>query len=91
MLSGIDAEAREHLCKLCLGDHFINLIQSLYALPRLVFRDKLPLVAATFYFRRLVPIASPTTPHIAGLHTEAIWTSDDFDEPLPEEFCIGEA
>ncbi len=40
---------------------------------------------------RLVPIASPTTPRIAGLHTGAIWTSDDFDEPLPEEFWIGEA
>ena len=39
---------------------------------------------------RLVPIASSTTPRIAGLHTGAIWTSDDFDEPLPEEFWIGE-
>jgi hypothetical protein len=51
MLSGIDAEARKHLCNLCLGDHFINLIQSLYALSSLVFRGKLPLVAATLYFR----------------------------------------
>ncbi len=35
---------------------------------------------------RLVPLASPSTPRIAGLHAGAIWTSDDFDEPLPEEF-----
>ncbi len=35
---------------------------------------------------RLVPISSPTTPRIAGLHSGAIWTSDDFDELLPQEF-----
>lgn len=36
---------------------------------------------------RLVSIApQPKTPRKAGLHTGAIWTSDDFDEPLPEEF-----
>lgn len=38
---------------------------------------------------RLVPIASPTRPRLAGLHKGAIWTSDDFDEPLPEEFWVG--
>ena len=35
---------------------------------------------------RLVPIALSTTPRVAGLHAGAIWTSEDFDEPLPEEF-----
>jgi antitoxin (DNA-binding transcriptional repressor) of toxin-antitoxin stability system len=35
---------------------------------------------------RLVPIELATAPRIAGLHSGAIWTSDDFDEPLPEEF-----
>jgi len=38
---------------------------------------------------RLVPIASPMTPRIAGLHAAAIWTSEDFDEPLPDEFWTG--
>lgn len=37
---------------------------------------------------RLVPI-SPAAPRIAGLHHGSIWTSDDFDEPLPEEFWVG--
>ncbi len=37
---------------------------------------------------RLVPIMVPMTPRIAGLHAGAMWTSDDFDEPLPEEFWI---
>ncbi|MEG5171627.1 toxin-antitoxin (TA) system antitoxin [Microcoleus sp. B3-D7] len=35
---------------------------------------------------RLAPIASPTKQRTAGLHAGSIWTSDDFDEPLPDEF-----
>ena len=31
---------------------------------------------------RLVPI----TKRVAGLHAGAIWTSEDFDEPLPDEY-----
>jgi prevent-host-death family protein len=27
---------------------------------------------------------------IAGLHRGAIWVSDDFDEPLPDSFWLGE-
>ncbi|MBL8165181.1 MAG: DUF2281 domain-containing protein [Anaerolineae bacterium] len=27
---------------------------------------------------------------ILGLHPGAIWTSDDFDDPLPDEFWLGE-
>lgn len=34
---------------------------------------------------RLVPIGK----RVAGLHPGAIWTGDDFDEPLPEEFWMG--
>ncbi|HID63406.1 MAG TPA: toxin-antitoxin (TA) system antitoxin [Anaerolineae bacterium] len=40
---------------------------------------------------RPVPIASSTTPRTAGLHAGAIWTSDDFDEPLSEDFWAGTA
>ncbi|HEX9990811.1 MAG TPA: toxin-antitoxin (TA) system antitoxin [Chloroflexia bacterium] len=37
---------------------------------------------------RLVPMSLPTTQRIAGLHAHLgpIWMSDDFDEPLPDEF-----
>ncbi len=35
---------------------------------------------------RLAPIALSPTPRVAGLHPGSIWTSEDFDEPLPEEF-----
>jgi prevent-host-death family protein len=42
---------------------------------------------------RLVPVLPLTTsaPRAAGLHAGAIWTSDDFDEPLPDEFWTGAA
>lgn len=29
-------------------------------------------------------------PRIAGLNAGMIWTSDDFDDPLPDEFWLGE-
>ena len=38
---------------------------------------------------RVVPFASPSTPRVAGLHPGAIQTSEDFDEPLSEEFLVG--
>jgi prevent-host-death family protein len=39
---------------------------------------------------RLVPIAaSAAQSRVAGLHVGAIWMSDDFDEPLPDEFWLG--
>ena len=34
----------------------------------------------------LVPISQEKSPRIAGLHQGEIWITDDFDEPLPEEF-----
>jgi antitoxin (DNA-binding transcriptional repressor) of toxin-antitoxin stability system len=39
------------------------------------------------------PIAriSPITQRVPGLHPGAIWTSEDFDEPLPEDFWAGKA
>ena len=38
---------------------------------------------------RIVPITGANKPRAAGLHPGAIWASDDFDEPLPEEFWTG--
>ena len=37
---------------------------------------------------RLVP-AEPKKKRILGLHAGMIQTSDDFDEPLPDEFWLG--
>lgn len=39
---------------------------------------------------RLVPIEASAAPRIAGLHTGEIWISDDFDDPLPDEFWLGQ-
>jgi prevent-host-death family protein len=39
---------------------------------------------------RLVPIAPPKKKRIAGLNRGSIWTSEDFDEPLPDEFWTGQ-
>lgn len=33
---------------------------------------------------RLVPVTLTSSPRLAGLHAGTIWTSEDFDEPLPE-------
>jgi len=61
-------------------------------------KELLPLVAAGTEIifaeggtpiARLAPIALLTTPRVAGLHAGAIWISDDFNEPLPEEFWTG--
>lgn len=38
---------------------------------------------------RLVRVNQQTAKRIPGLHSGAIWTSDDFDEPLPDQFWIG--
>jgi prevent-host-death family protein len=45
---------------------------------------------------RLVPAEAesvddaPPRKRIAGLNRGSIWVSDDFDEPLPDEFWLGQ-
>ena len=47
------------------------------------------LVQGDTLLARMVPIALTSRPRVAGIHEGAIWTSDDFDEPVPEEFWVG--
>jgi len=47
------------------------------------------LTAGSTPLARIVPMAGATTPRVPGLHPGAIWTSEAFDEPLPEEFWSG--
>lgn len=35
------------------------------------------------------PVPVSPKPRVPGLHPGAIWTSEDFDEPLPDEFWTG--
>jgi antitoxin (DNA-binding transcriptional repressor) of toxin-antitoxin stability system len=39
---------------------------------------------------RLVPVARAAGARVLGLHAGKIWTSDDFDAPLPDSFWLGE-
>jgi hypothetical protein len=37
------------------------------------------------------PVSNPSSsPRIAGLHQGQIWMSEDFNDPLPDEFWLGE-
>lgn len=44
---------------------------------------------ASIPIARIIPYSQSRSPRIGGLHTGAIWTSDDFDEPLSDEFWTG--
>ncbi|MBF0111131.1 MAG: toxin-antitoxin (TA) system antitoxin [Desulfamplus sp.] len=44
----------------------------------IITENKIPLA-------RITPVIK-STPRKAGLHSGLIWTSEDFDEPLPESF-----
>lgn len=40
---------------------------------------------------RIVPVARKVkAPRVMGLHAGQIWVSPDFDDPLPDEFWLGE-
>jgi len=34
----------------------------------------------------VIPIVAPSKKRVARLHSGKIWTSEDFDEPLPEDY-----
>jgi prevent-host-death family protein len=37
---------------------------------------------------RLVPVAAPAKRRVAGLNRGSIWTSEDFDEALPDKLSF---
>jgi len=39
----------------------------------------------------ILPTFDSIPQRIPGLHAGTVWMSDDFDEPLPDEFWLGEA
>jgi antitoxin (DNA-binding transcriptional repressor) of toxin-antitoxin stability system len=39
---------------------------------------------------KIVPVEGKTGKRIAGLHEGMWWVSEDFDDPLPDEFWFGE-
>ena len=63
---------------------WVKLLSLVKAGTEIIFTEGSTLIA------RLVPVALPL-PRLPGLHAGAIWTSDDFDQPLPDEFWMTEA
>lgn len=39
---------------------------------------------------RLLPLLPAAAERVPGLHRGEVWISDDFDEPLPDSFWVGE-
>jgi len=37
-----------------------------------------------------VPVVAAKKKRVAGLNRGTIWTSEDFDQPLPDEFWLGQ-
>jgi antitoxin (DNA-binding transcriptional repressor) of toxin-antitoxin stability system len=48
------------------------------------------LMEGSTFIARLVPVPSSTSSRLPNLHSGEIWTSDDFDQPLPDEFWMAE-
>lgn len=44
----------------------------------------------TLYPQERKALKSTSRPRIAELHAGTAWVSDDFDDPLPDEFWLGE-
>ncbi len=68
--------------------------------PQMNFNDVVSLVRkgaeivltdASIPFARMIPVSSFSSTRTPGLHTGTIYTSDDFDEPLPDEFWTGQS
>jgi prevent-host-death family protein len=38
---------------------------------------------------KLTPVENSMPKRVAGLHAGMAWMSDDFDDPLPDEFWLG--
>ena len=73
----------------------IDLLKTPTDLKKLLFLvgkgEDVLLVEGAKPLARVVPMVSSGAARVPGLHAGAIWTSDDFDAPLPDEFWTGEA
>jgi len=64
-------------------NHLAELVDQSVAGTEVIITEKGKAVA------RLIGIP-PEKRRVAGLNRGTIWTSDDFDEPVPNEFWIGQ-
>jgi len=69
-----------------------NLQISLHDVVSLVRKGaEIVLTDASIPFARMIPVSSPSSVRIPGLHAGAIHASENFDEPLPDEIWVGQA
>lgn len=66
-------------------DDLLKVVEKLSPEQKRILREHLEAEKAT-----AVETNSSAQPRILGLHPGAIWTSEDFDDPLPDEFWLGE-
>lgn len=73
--------------------HQVNIEEAKIRLPALVEAalagEEVAIIEDGKPLARLVAVAPVEGKRIAGLNRGAIWTSEDFDEPLPDEFWVG--
>ncbi len=58
-------------------------------LSRVIAGDEIVVTQEQKPVARLLPVDSAPRPRVAGLHAGLGWVSDDFDEPLSDEFWVG--
>lgn len=63
-------------------DDLLKLVGQLSPEQKRILRESLE--------REAVSDQAPTSERVPNLHPGAIWTSEDFDDPLPDEFWLGD-
>lgn len=66
-----------------------TIIRELSSAPEALLLQVFNLIQSTKEDDTLVSNLS-NSPRIPGLHQGEIWMSDDFNDPLPDEFWLGE-
>jgi hypothetical protein len=66
-----------------------KIIHELNSATEPLLRQVLDLIQSQQRTESLTPSLSEQ-PRIAGLHEGQVWISDDFNEPLPDDFWLGE-
>ncbi|RLT41432.1 MAG: type II toxin-antitoxin system prevent-host-death family antitoxin [Chloroflexi bacterium] len=59
-------------------------------LSRVIAGDEIVVTQEQKPVARLLPVESTLKPRVAGLHAGLGWVSDDFDDPLPDEFWVSD-
>jgi hypothetical protein len=67
-----------------------TIVRELTSAPEPLLLKVLDFIQSTKVNSTTLVSNSSDSPRVADLHQGQIWMSDDFNEPLPDEFWIGE-